>query len=110
MASGDVNPISISQTQLTTSNTTLFTVPSGHQYTVKQVIICNTDSIDRTVTVAKGNSALAQNCFIYKLPIAAYDTVVLDASFVFDDSQTMGALADTASVVNVFVAGWDKEL
>jgi hypothetical protein len=110
MAVGDVFPKMLTvPTQLGTSTTNLFTVPSGRQYTIKQIIICNTDGIDRLVTLARGTAASASNCFTYNLPIAGYDTIVLDTALVLEASETIQGLSDTASRVTVTITGWDRQ-
>jgi hypothetical protein len=111
MASGDVFPKMLaSPTQLGTTTTTLFTVVSGHQYAIKQIVICNTGGTDRVVTLAKGSAATAANCFTYNLPVAAFDTVVLDTALVFEAAETVQGLADTGSVVTVTITGWDRTI
>lgn len=109
MAVNDVFPKLLnSPTTLGTTTTTLFTVPASHQYTIKQIVVCNTDGVDRIVTLAKGTAATAGNCFVYRLPIASYDTVVLDTALVLEAAETIQGLADTASVVTVTITGWDR--
>ena len=89
MASGDVFPKMLTvPTQVGTSTTTLFTVPASHQYTIKQIVICNTDGVDRLSTLARGTAATAANCFTYNLPVAGYDTVVLDTGLVLEDGRS----------------------
>jgi len=111
MATGDVTPkLLASPTMLGTSTTTLFTVSLNHQYTIKQIVICNTDGVDRLVTLAIGSAATASNCFVYQLPVAANDTVVLDTALVLEESVTIQGLADTGSKVTVTVTGWDRQL
>lgn len=112
MASGDVYPKMLcSPTTLGTTTTTLFTVPSGRQWAVKQIVVCNTDSVERLVTLSyNGTAATASNCFVYRLPMAAYDTVVLDTALVFEASATLQGLSDTANIVTVSVTGWEREL
>lgn len=96
-------------TQLGTTTTTLFTVDINHQYAIKQIIICNTDGVDRTVNLAyDATAATAANCFVYQLPIAAYDTVVLDTAIVLESQDTLQGLSDTANKVTVSVTGWDR--
>lgn len=96
-------------TQLGTTTTTLFTVATAHQYAVKQIIICNTDGVDRTVNLAyDATAATAANCFVFQLPIAAYDTVVLDTAIVLESGDTLQGLSDTANKVTVSVTGWDR--
>lgn len=111
MASGDVFPkLLASPTLLGTTTTTLFTVAAGHQYTIKQIVICNTGGVDRLVTVAKGTSATAGNCFVYNLPVAAYDTVVLDTALVLEAAETIQAQSDFANLVTVTITGWDRTI
>jgi hypothetical protein len=96
-------------TTLGTTTTTLFTVATNHQYAVKQIILCNTDGVERLVTLSyDATAATASNCFVYRLPVAAYDTVVLDTALVFESGDTLQGLSDTASKVTVSVTGWDR--
>ena len=111
MASGDVFPKLLdAPTFLGTSSTTLFTVPSGHQYAIKQIVVCNTDGVERWIKLAVGATTTVENCFVFQLPIAAYDTVVLDTALVLEAGQTLQGSSDTASKVTVTVTGWDREL
>jgi hypothetical protein len=111
MASGDVFPkLLANPTTLGTTTTTLFTVPSGRQWAIKQVVVCNTDGVERLVTLAKGTAATAGNCFVYRLPVASSDTVVLDTALVLEDGETIQGLSDTADKVTVTVTGWEREL
>ena len=111
MASGDVFPKLLdAPTFLGTSSTTLFTVPSGRQYAIKQIVVCNTDGVERWFKLAIGSTATAENCFVFQLPIAAYDTIVLDTALVLEATQTLQGSADTASKVTVTTTGWDREI
>ena len=111
MASGDVFPKLLDAPSfLGTSSTTLFTVPSGRQYAIKQIVVCNTDGVERWVKLAVGSTATVENCFVFQLPIAAYDTVVLDTALVLEATQTVQGSSDTASKVTVTITGWDREL
>lgn len=111
MASGDVFPrLLANPTLLNTTTTVLFTVPSGRQYAIKQIVVCNTGGVERLVTLAKGTAATAGNCFLYRLPISSSDTVVLDTALVLEAGETVQGLADTGAQVTVTVTGWDREL
>lgn len=111
MASGDVFPKLLDAPSfLGTSSTTLFTVPTGRQYAIKQIVVCNTDGVERWVKLAVGSTATVENCFVFQLPIAAYDTVVLDTALVLEAAQTVQGSSDTASKVTVTITGWDREL
>jgi hypothetical protein len=75
---------------------------------VKQIIIANTDTVDRTVTLAIGTAATASNRIMSALPIGANDVMVWDTALVLLTTETLQGLSDTASKVNVTVVGWDK--
>ena len=110
MASGDRAEARLcAPTQLGTSTTTLFTVTSAHTFVVKQIIICNTDTVDRTVTLAIGSAATAANRIMSALPIGANDIMVFDTALVLLTGETLQGLSDTASKVNCTVTGWDKQ-
>jgi len=110
MASGDVFPKLLNAPDfLGTSSTTLFTVPSGHQYAIKQIVVCNTDGVERWVKLAVGATSTAENCFVFQLPIAAYDTVVLDTALVLEAAQTIQGASDTADKVTVTLSAVSEE-
>jgi len=109
MASGDrVESRLGGPTQLGTSTTTIVTAASGHTYVVKQIIIANTDTVDRTVTLAVGSAATAANRVMSALPIGANDLIVWDTALVLAAGETLQGLSDTASKVTVTCVGWDK--
>jgi hypothetical protein len=111
MAAGDVFPKMLkAPTTLGTTTTTLFTVPSDRQWAIKQIIVCNTDGTERLVTLSfNGTAATASNCFVYRLPVANSDTVVLDTALVLEAGETLQGLSDTGSVVTVSVTGWERQ-
>jgi hypothetical protein len=109
MASGDrIEARLCAPTQLGTSTTTLFTVTTSHTFVAKQIIITNTDTVDRAFSLAIGSAATASNRVISTLPIGANDVMVWDTALVLTSGETFQGLADTASKVNVTVIGWDK--
>ena len=109
MASGDRAEARLcAPTQLGTSTTTLFTVTSAHTFVVKQIIICNTDTVDRTVTLAIGSAATAANRIMSALPIGANDMMVFDTALVLLTTETLQGLSDTANKINITCIGWDK--
>jgi hypothetical protein len=110
MASGDVFPKRLGgPTQLGTTATTLFTVPSARQFTTKQIIICNTDGVDRWVTLGVGGITAA-TAVVFQMPIAKFDTIVLDTALVFEATDTLQGASDTASKVTVTCTGWEREI
>jgi len=109
MASGDRTESRLGgPTQLGTSTTTICTAGSGITEVIKQIIICNTDTVDRTVTLAIGSAATAANRILSALPIGANDVIILDTALVLLTTETLQGLSDTASKVNVTVVGWEK--
>jgi hypothetical protein len=110
MASGDRNEARLGgPIQLGTSTTTIATVPSGYTEVIKQIIIANTDTVDRNVTLSIGSAATAANRIMSALPIGANDIMVWDTALVLNAGETLQGLSDTASRVNVTVVGWIKE-
>jgi len=97
-------------TQLGTSTTTIGTVPASRNWVIKQMIICNTDTVDRTISLAIGSAATAANRIMSALPIGANDLMVFDTALVLTAAETLQGLADSASVVNVTLVGWEKEV
>lgn len=97
-------------TQLGTTTTTIATVSASRVEVLKQIIITNTDTVDRTVTLAIGNAAVAANRIMSALPIGANDIMVLDTALVLTATETLQGLADAANVVNVTAIGWEKEV
>jgi hypothetical protein len=97
-------------TQLGTSTTTVATVAASRVEVIKQIIVCNTDTVDRAVTLAIGSAATVANRLFSALPIGANDVMVFDTALVLTAGETLQGLADAASVVNVTVVGWEKEV
>ncbi len=96
---------------LTASNATVGSaVPANYQWTVKQVIVCNTDGSDRLAYMAIGSAATAANRFMSAMPIAASDTVVLDTALVLNAGEYFYGYGDAGSVLSVTVVGWEKQV
>jgi len=89
MAAGDRTEARLGgPTQLGTTTTTVCTVAASRVEVLKQIIIC----------------------IISQLPIGANDIMVFDTALVLTAGETLQGLADAASVVNVTVIGWEKEV
>ena len=96
--------------QLGTTTTVIATAASGYADIIKQVVICNTDTVDRTVTLAIGTAATAANRLMSNLPIGANDVMVWDTALVLLATETLQGLSDTASKVTVTITGWDRTI
>ena len=95
-------------TQLGTSTTTICTAGAGVTEIIKQVVICNTDTVDRTFTLAIGSAATAANRLFSATPIGASDSIIFDTAIVLAPTETLQGLSDTASKVTVTAFGWEK--
>jgi len=110
MAIGDRNEARLGgPVQLGTSTTTIVTAATGYADIIKQIIIANTDTVDRTVTLAIGSAATAANRIMSALPIGANDLLVWDTAIVLNAGETLQGLSDTASKVTVTAVGWEKQ-
>ena len=110
MAIGDRNEARLGgPIQLGTTTTVLATAASGYDDIIKQIIIANTDTVDRTVTLAIGSAATAANRIMSALPIGANDLMVWDTAIVLNAGETLQGLSDTAAKVTVTVVGWEKQ-
>ena len=95
-------------TQLGTTTTTICTAGAGVTEIIKQIVITNTDTIERTFSLSIGTAATAANRLFSSMPIGANDTIIWDTALVLAPTETLQGLADTASKVNVTVVGWEK--
>ena len=110
MAIGDRNESRLGgPIQLGTTTTTIATAATGYAEIIKQVIITNTDTVDRTVTLAIGSAATAANRLFSNLPIGANDVMIWDMALVLAAGETLQGLSDTAAKVTVTVVGWEKQ-
>lgn len=96
-------------TQLGTTTTTICTAATGYAEIIKQIVITNTDTIDRTVTLAIGSAATAANRLLSALPIGANDVMIWDTALVLNAGETLQGLSDTAAKITVTVVGWEKQ-
>ena len=94
--------------QLSTTTGAVITVPAAHTYIVKQIVVCNTDTIDRAFSLAIGSAATASNRLFSTMPIGANDTLVFDTAIVLAATETLQGLADTNGKITVTAFGWDK--
>ena len=110
MAIGDRNEARLGgPVQLGTTTTVICTAAAGFDEILKQIVICNTDTVDRTVTLSVGSAATAANRLMSNLPIGANDTIVFDTAIVLAAGETSEGLSDTGSKVTVTVVGWEKQ-
>jgi hypothetical protein len=97
-------------TQLGTTATQICYVDLNRQEIIKQIIICNTDTVDRTVSLAIGSVSSASKRIMSQLPIGANDTMVFDTALVLNAEESLEGLSDVADKVTVVAVGWEKEV
>jgi hypothetical protein len=101
----------VGPTTLAATNTALGSaVPASRQWTVKQIIFCNTSGTERLIYMAVGTAATVGNRFVSGIPIASGDTIVLDTALVLNATEQFFGYSDTGSVVAVTIVGWEKEV
>ena len=83
-----------------TTNTDLYTVPSGAQAVASTLVICNRGATT-TVRVAvrpNGSSLVNQHYIVYDYPINANDSVFLTIGIALGDLDYVSVYAGTADV------------
>ena len=96
-------PKAVTPAALTASSVTQYTVPGSTTSIVKEILVCNTDSVARTATVyfvPSGGSPAASNIILSARSLAAGETLVVGLSSVLATGDTIRALASTAAVVS----------
>ena len=115
MATGDrVETRLIGPSQLSDTDAGLgaAAVATSREHIIKQVILTNTSGTDRLVYLGIGGAATGGDTsrFLSALPVAAFDTVVLDTALVLVATERLWGYADASSAVNIIVTGWIKEV
>ena len=88
-----------------TLTTTLYTVPTGQKVIVKELLICNTDSAARAVTLYFGTGSAVANTILDALSFAAGETKFIELSTVLVAGDMIKGGASTASVVSIVASG-----
>lgn len=97
---------SLSHSALTaTTTTTLYTVPASTSTIVKEILLCNTDTVARTVTLQAGSTSGVADRIINTLNIQANETKTISLSTVLTTGQTITGGASTGSVVSCLISG-----
>ena len=88
--------------------TTYYTVPAATNAIVKEIIVCNTDTVARTFDlhiVPSAGSAAAANQIFQDETLQAGQSKIISLSSVMPTGATIQALASSASVVALNVSG-----
>ena len=94
---------------ITNAYATAYTVPASTKAIVKQLVLCNTDTSARTVSirvVPSGETAADEHCIFKDLSIAAKTTYhVGDMSMVLEADEDVDVIADTTNKVTIRLSG-----
>lgn len=94
-------------TQLTTTNSTIYTSNSV-KTVIKEILVSNTTNTSATVTVnlvPSGSSPSQSNEILCSLTLAGYSTLTFKCSQVLEAGDFIVAKAGTTSVLNIMVSG-----
>lgn len=106
-------PVEVYQAQPDTSETTMHTVAAGKQLVIKELVLCNTDSSDRTITIhvrRGGVAAGAARRICSALTIEAGKTVYFPCSIVLNAGGILSGLASSANTITVTVSGEERSV
>ena len=101
------------QGQLSASDAALYTAPAAPtsgpppKSIVKEVIVCNTDTVARTVTLRVRSGAVSGTTqeILHVYSLAAATTVVLVLRTVMEAGHIISGLASSADVVTLTISG-----
>jgi len=96
----------LDQSALTATLTTLlYTVPASTSTIVKEILLCNTDTVSRTVTITAGDGTVVKNTILDALPISAGETKFITLSTLLNAAETISGGASSAAVVSCTISG-----
>lgn len=89
----------LAPTAASTGDATLFTTAAATVTIIRTIVIANTDSTARTVSIAfGGTAATAANCIVSGLSVPANTTTILYGPFTLPASTAVHALASAVAV------------
>lgn len=99
-------PKKLSQTALTSTLTTLlYTVPADTQGLVKEIVLCNTDTAQRAVTIYMGTGTAIVDTILDAVLINPGETQFYTLSTVLDAAEFISGGDDAGSVVSCTISG-----
>jgi len=98
----------LAQVALAGTSAVLYTVPSATSTIVKNIVLCNTNSVAVPVTlnlVPSAGSPAVANTIVSALSLAPGETKVIYLSTVIPTGATIRGFAGTAAVVSATISG-----
>lgn len=89
---------------LTATAAILFTVPADERWTIRDLHLCNGDTVARTFTMSKGTDAAATR-FYDAQSIPTHDAFQRTGAIVLQAGQFIEASASVASKITVMISG-----
>lgn len=106
-------PRCVAQQVLTTTASTLYTVPVGKMCTLKEIIMVNTADAPVTVTihiVPKGETPSVKTHVFKQDAYIGRETKITGLSTFINSEAYVTALASVDSVVSIYMSGAEKDL
>jgi len=96
----------LNQSALTATLTTeLYVAPASTSTIIKEILLCNTDTSARTVTITVGDGTAVKNTILDALALAAGETKFITLSTVLNTTETINGGASAGSVVSCTISG-----
>jgi hypothetical protein len=88
-----------------TTTTVLYTAPASTTAILKEIVLCNTDTVDRTVTIQAGSGTGVASRILSAYIVKAGTTSIFTFSTVVLTGETITGGASAASVVGCKISG-----
>jgi hypothetical protein len=96
----------MSHTALTnTTTTTLYTVPGSTKTILKEIVLCNTDTSARTVTIQAGSTTGVADRVLAAVSVGPGVTQAYSFNTVLNAADTVTGGASTGAVVSCLISG-----
>ena len=101
----------LAQAQFGIADAVVYTAPAGTTTVITAIVLCNTDTSDRTFRlhqVDAAGSSSAANALFYDLAVAAKRTFMPPTGLILQAGQMLRGLASAATVVTISVFGIER--
>ncbi len=99
-------------TELFSTISTLYTVPSQKNTIIKSILVCNKVSTDKTFTihfVSASATASSSNKVFGEVIVSGNSTQLIDLSSVLPTGTTVQAMASASASINIHISGVEVE-
>lgn len=102
------NPIRLSYGVLTDTPQEMYSVQNQFYVIIKEILICNTDTVDRTYTmniVPSGDSVSIDNKFISEANIQASETKIISLSTILEQGDKIYLNSNISDKLTYYISG-----